>query len=119
MRSSRLPSSSRWRLRGDTRCVCFATKSPRSIQKTLAGGTADDGGSPIENFWTSAEAFQAALVLFADVPSRRINGQRVPLGVETAALALAWHRQTEALRRVVRDAHVYVLGDSMPVLAWP
>ena len=41
MRSSRFPSSPRWRLRGDTRCVCVATKSPRSNQKTLAVGTAD------------------------------------------------------------------------------
>jgi len=41
-RSSHLPSSPRWGLRGDTRCVSVATKSLRSIRETLAGGTADD-----------------------------------------------------------------------------
>jgi len=42
-RGSHLPGSPRWRLRGDTRRVGVATKSPRCNQKTLAGGTADDG----------------------------------------------------------------------------
>jgi len=73
--------------------------------------------STLEEVWTSPEAFQAAVALFGDGPSRRIDGQRVPRGVGAAALALAWHRQTEALRRAVRDAHGYVLEDAMPVLA--
>jgi len=46
-----------------------------------------------------------------------MDGQRVLRGVGAAALALAWNRQTEALRRAVRDAHGYVLEDAMPVLA--
>jgi len=70
-----------------------------------------------EDVWTSPEAFQAAVALFGDGPSRRMDGQRVPRGVGAAALASAWNRQTEALRRVVCDAHGYVLEDAMPVLA--
>jgi len=46
-----------------------------------------------------------------------MDGQRVPRGVGAAALASAWNRQTEALRRAVHDAHGYVLEDAMPVLA--
>ena len=42
MHLSHLPSSPRWRLRGDTRCVGVATKAPRSNHQTLAGETADD-----------------------------------------------------------------------------
>jgi len=45
-----------------------------------------------------------------------MDGQRVPRGVGEAALASAWNRQTEALRRAVRDAHGCVLEDAMPVL---
>jgi len=70
-----------------------------------------------EDVWTSTEAFQAAVALFGDGPSRRMDGQRVPRGVGAAALASAWNRQTEALRRAVCDAHGYVLEDAMPVLA--
>jgi len=70
-----------------------------------------------EDVWTSPKAFQAAVALFGDGPSRRMDGQRVPRGVGAAALASAWNRQTEALRRAVRDAHGYVLEDAMPVLA--
>jgi len=73
--------------------------------------------SPLEDVWTSAEVLQAAVALFGDVPSRRIDGQRVPRGGGTAALALAWRRETEALRRAVRDAHGCVLEESMPVLS--
>jgi len=40
----------------------------------------------------------------------------VPRGIAAAALALAWHRHTEALRRAVRGAHGHVLEDAMPVL---
>jgi len=57
------------------------------------------------------------VALFGDGPSRRMDGQRVPRGVGAAALASAWNRQTEALRRAVRDAHGYLLEDAMPVLA--
>jgi len=70
-----------------------------------------------EDVRTSPEAFQAAVALFGDGPSRRMDGQRVARGVGAAALASAWNRQTEALRRAVRDAHGYVLEDAMPVLA--
>jgi len=45
-----------------------------------------------------------------------MDGQRVPRGVGAAALASARNRQTEALRRAVRDAHGDVLEDAMPVL---
>ena len=41
----------------------------------------------------------------------------MPHGVGAAALASARNRQTEALRRAVRDSHGYVLEDAMPVLA--
>jgi len=73
--------------------------------------------STLEHVWTSPEAFQAAVALFGDGPSRRIDGQRVPRGVGAAALVLPWNFQTEALRRAVRDAHEYVLEDAVPVLA--
>ena len=46
-----------------------------------------------------------------------MDEQRVPRGIGAAALALAWHRHTEALRRAVRDAHGHVLEDAMPLLA--
>ena len=73
--------------------------------------------SSLEDVLTSPEAFQAAVALLGDNPSRRIDRQRVPRGVEAAALALACNSQTEALLRAVRDAHGYVLVDAMPVLA--
>jgi len=71
----------------------------------------------LEDVWTSPEAFQAAVALFGDQPSRRVDGQRVTRGVGAAALALAWNLQTEALRLEDRDAHGYVLEDAMPVIA--
>jgi len=40
----------------------------------------------------------------------------VPRGIGAAALALAWNRQTEALRQAVENAHGYVLEDAVPVL---
>jgi len=80
---------------------------------TASGGHAR---STQEDVWTSPEAFQAAVALFGDGPSRRMDGQRVPRGVGAAALASAWNRLTEALRRAVRDAHGYVLEVAMPVL---
>ena len=70
-----------------------------------------------EDVWTLPEAFEAAVALFGDGPSRRMDGQRVPRGVGAAALFSAWNRQTEALLRAVRDAYGYVLEDAMPVLA--
>jgi len=82
--------------------------------------TAASGGharSTQEDVWTSPEAFQAAVALLGDEPSRRMDGQRVLRGVGAAALASAWNRQTEALRRAVRDAHGYVLEDAISVLA--
>ena len=45
--SSGLYNSPRWRLRGDARCVGVATQSPRGIQRTLAGVTADDEPAPV------------------------------------------------------------------------
>jgi len=80
---------------------------------TASGGQAR---STQEDVWTSSEAFQAAVALFGDGPSRRLDGQRVPRGVGAAALASAWNRQTEALRRAVRDAHGYIFEDAIPVL---
>jgi len=73
--------------------------------------------SRLEDVWTSPETFQAAVALFGDGPSRHIDGQRVPRGVGAAALALAWNRQMEALRRAVRDAHGHVLEEALPDLA--
>jgi len=70
-----------------------------------------------EDVWTSPEAFQAAVALFGDGPSRRLDGQRVPPGEGAAALASAWNLRTKALRRAIRDAHGYVLEHAMPVLA--
>jgi len=87
----------------------------RETRVTAASG--GHGRTAQEDVWTSPEAFQAAVALFRDGPSRRMDGQRVPRGVGAAALASAWNRQTEALRRAVRDAHGYVLEDAMPVLA--
>jgi len=91
------------------------SRSPVSETRvtTASGGHAR---STQEDVWTSAEAFQAAVALFGDGPSRRMDGQRVPRGVGAAALASARNRQTEALRRAVRDAHGDVLEDAMPVL---
>ena len=98
-----------------------ASRSRRSLSPvretrvtTASGGHAR---STQEDVWTSPEAFQAAVVFFGDGPSRRMDGQRVSRGVDAAALASAWKRQTEALRRAVRDAHGYVHEDAMPVLA--
>ena len=87
----------------------------RETRVTAASG--GHGRSTLDDVWTSPEAFQAAVALFGDGQSRRMDGQRVPRGIGAAALASAWNRQTEALRRAVRDAHVYVLEDAMPVLA--
>jgi len=87
----------------------------RETRVTVASG--GHGRPAQEDVWTSPEAFQAAVDLFGDGPSRRMDGQRVPRGVGAAALASAWNRQTEALRRAVHDAHGYVLEDAMPVLA--
>jgi len=88
------------------------------VRETRVTAASGGHGRPAqEDVWTSPEAFQAAVVLFGDGPSRRMDGQRVPRGVGAAALASAWNRQTEALRRAVRDAHRYVLEDAMPVLA--
>ena len=61
--------------------------------------------SQLEDVWTSVEAFQTGTALFGKAPSRHIDGQREPRGVGAAAFALAWHHQTEALRRDARDAH--------------
>jgi len=63
--------------------------------------TAASGGharSKLEDVWTSPEAFQAAVALFGDGPSRRMDRQREPRGVGAAALASAWNRQTDVLR---------------------
>jgi len=87
----------------------------RETRVTAASGR--HARSTQEDVWTSPEAFQAAVALFGDGPSRRMDGQRAPRGVGAAALASAWNRQTEALRRAVRDAHGYVLEDAMPLLA--
>ena len=81
---------------------------------TASGGHAR---SMQEDVRTSPEAFQVAVALFGDGPIHRMDGQRVPRGVGAAALASAWNRQTEALRRAVRDAHGYFLEDAMPVVA--
>jgi len=87
----------------------------RETRVTAASG--GHAGPTQEDVWTSPEAFQAAVALFGDGPSRRMDGQRVPRGVGAATLASAWNRQTEALHRAERDAHGYVLEDAMPVLA--
>jgi len=98
-----------------------ASPSPRSllpVRETCV--TAASGGharSTLEDVWTSPEASQAAVALVADGPSLRMDKQRVPRGVGAAALPSAWNRQTEALRRAVRDSHGYVLEAAMPVLA--
>jgi len=104
---------------GPSRRAAFPSR--RSLSPVLETRiTAASGGharSTQEAIWTSPEALQEAVALFRDGQSRRMDGQRVPRGVGAAALASAWNRQTEALRRAVRDAHGYVLEDAMPVLA--
>jgi len=86
-------------------------------ETSVAAASGGHERSTLEEGLTSPEAFQAAVALFGVGPSRPIDWQRVPRGVGAAALALAWNRQTEALRRAVRDAHGYVLEHSMPDLA--
>jgi len=100
------------------RAVSPSCRSLLPVRETRVTAASGEHGRPAqEDVWTSPEAFQAAVALFGDGPSRRMDGQGVPRGVEAAALASAWNRQTEALRRAVRDAHGYVLEDAMPVLA--
>ena len=72
-------------------------------EKRVASSSRGNERSQLEDMWTSVEALQAATALFVEAPSRRRDGQRVPRGVGTAALALAWYRQTEAVRRAVRE----------------
>ena len=83
----------------------------------VAAASGGHEGSTLEDVWTSPEVFQAAAALLGDGPSRLIEGQRVRRGTGPAALAVACNRQTEALRRAVRDARGYVLEDALPVLA--
>jgi len=100
------------------RAASPSRRSLSPVRETRVTAASGGHGRPgQEDVWTSPEAFQAAVALFGDGPSRRMDGQRVPRGVGAAALASAWNRQTEALRRAVRDAHGYVLEDAMPVLA--
>jgi len=100
------------------RAVSPSRPSLSPVRETRVTAASGGHGRPAqEDVWTSPEAFQAAVALFGDGPSRRMDGQRVPRGVGAAALASAWNRQTEALRRAVRDAHGSVLEDAMPVLA--
>jgi len=73
--------------------------------------------SKTEDVWSSVEAFEAATALSRQGPSRRRDGQRVPRGVRTPALASAWHRRTEALRPEVRHAHGYFFEGAMTVWA--
>jgi len=87
------------------------------VRETRA--TAASGGnerSTLEEVWTSPEAIQAAVELFGDVRSRHVDEQRVPRGVGAAALELAWHRQTDALRWAVQDAYGYFLRT--PCRSW-
>jgi len=100
------------------RAASPSRRSLSPVRETRVTAASGGHGRPgQEDVWTSPEAFQAAVALFGDGPSRRMDGQRVPRGVGAAALASAWNRQTEALRRAVRDAHGYVLEDAMPLLA--
>jgi len=93
-------------------------RSLSPVRETCVTAASGGHGRPgQEDIWTSPEAFQAAVALIGDGPSRRMDGQRVPCGVGAAALASEWNRQTEPLRRSVRDAHGYILEDVMPVLA--
>jgi len=100
------------------RAASSSRRSLSPVRETRA--TAASGGhgrSTLEDVWTSPEEFHAAVALFGDGPSRRMNGQRVPRGVGAAPLASAWNRRTEAFRRPVRDADGYVLEEAIPVLA--
>ena len=104
---------------GPSRRVASLSRRSLSPVRETRVTTASSGHarSAQEDVWTSPEAFQAAVASFGDWPSRRMDGQRVPRGVGAAALASARYRQTEALRRAVRDAHGDVLEDAIPVLA--
>jgi len=100
------------------RAVSPSRRSLWPVRETRVTAASGGHGRPAqEDVWTAPEEFQAAVALFGDGPSRRMDGQRVPRGVGAAALASAWNRQTEALRRAIRDAHGYVLEDAIPVLA--
>ena len=56
----------------------------------VAAASAGHERSTLEDVWTAPEGFEAAVALFGDGPSRRVDGQRVPHRVGAAALALAW-----------------------------
>jgi len=99
-----------------------ASPSRRSLspvrETRVSAASGGHARSTKEDVWTSPEAFQAAVALFGDGPSRLMDGQRVPRCVgAAAALTSAWNCQTEALRRAVGDSHGYVLEDAMLVLA--
>jgi len=100
------------------RAPSISRRSLSPVRETRVTAASGGHARPTqENIWTSPEAFQAAVALFGDGPSRRMDGQHVPRGVGAAALASAWNRQTEALRLAVRDAHGYVLEYATAVLA--
>jgi len=100
------------------RAASPSRRSLSPVRETRVTAASGGHGRPAhEDVWTSPEALQAAVASFGDGPSRRMDGQRVPRGVGAAALASAWNRQTEALRRAVLDANCHVLEDAMPVLA--
>ena len=104
--------------RSSLRAASPIHRSLSPVRETRVTATSEGHArSTLKEVWTPPEASQAASALFGDGPSRRLDGQRVLPGVGAAALAWAWNRQTEALRRAVRDAHVYVPDDAMPVWA--
>jgi len=65
--SSHRHRSPRWRLRGDPRCVGVVTKSPRSYQKPLAGGTANEREERCVLIFDNAQVHdRAAIALIVD-----------------------------------------------------
>jgi len=67
---------------------CRGSLSPvRETRVPTAPGVQER--SLFEDVWTSHEAFQAAVALFGEAPSRRNDEQRVPRGIGAAALASA------------------------------
>ena len=74
---------------GPSREAAFPSRRSLSPERKTRVTTASGGHarSTQEDVWTSPEAFQAAVALFGDGPSRRMDGQRLPRGFGAATLA--------------------------------
>jgi len=74
---------------GDTPAAAAQGNGGPVRETRVTTASAGHARSTQEDVWTSPGAFQAAVALSGDGPSRRMDGQRVPRGVVAAALASA------------------------------